>query len=227
MDAPRLLACALTRGAPCRLPLRGTRRMRKKAHLLRWRPRRHAQRGETTPRVKPSGAASHLEIFAHPASFSAACSVRRRWRGPHGSRCAVPIPAGPRHRRPRPARPARRAELARRPGHRKALPLRVHSAARRSRHDGAVVGVDVDAANAAIRPRPAPDFLLAALSILSSGAGETMSDSGAIDQTGVAAPVSRPMPSSTGSLYQRVVNGPAPGYRTSVIRVSHLTLFVP
>ena len=32
-----------------------------RAHLLRWRPRLHAQRRETTPRVQPSGAASQLD----------------------------------------------------------------------------------------------------------------------------------------------------------------------
>src|SRR5688572_4728941 len=31
-----------------------------RAHLLRWRPRPHAQRTESTPRVRPSGAASQL-----------------------------------------------------------------------------------------------------------------------------------------------------------------------
>ena len=45
-------------------------RMLKKAHLLRWRPRPHAQRRETTPRVRPSGAASHLDLFEQPANFS-------------------------------------------------------------------------------------------------------------------------------------------------------------
>src|SRR5712692_9083806 len=39
------------------------RRWLKKAHLLRWRPRSHAQRTESTPRVRPSGAASHLDLF--------------------------------------------------------------------------------------------------------------------------------------------------------------------
>jgi len=39
-------------------------------------------------------------------------------------------------------------------------------------------------------------------------AGETMSDSGAIDQTGVVLPVSAPAPSSNGSLYKRIVNAP-------------------
>ena len=58
--------------------------------MLRWRPRPHAQRGSltlagspdalasppaqlaerTTPRVRPSGAAAHLDIFERPASFS-------------------------------------------------------------------------------------------------------------------------------------------------------------
>src|SRR5713101_8288885 len=41
----------------------------KKAHLLRWRPRSHAQRTESTPRVRPSGAASHLDLFEPPASL--------------------------------------------------------------------------------------------------------------------------------------------------------------
>ena len=36
-------------------------RARIRAHLLRWRPRPHAQRRATTPRVRPSGAASQLD----------------------------------------------------------------------------------------------------------------------------------------------------------------------
>src|SRR6266478_10071196 len=48
-------------------------RLLKKAHLLRWRPRPHAQRTERTPRVRPSGAASHLDLLEQPASFSAFC----------------------------------------------------------------------------------------------------------------------------------------------------------
>src|SRR6185436_10552348 len=38
-----------------------------RAHLLRWRPRPHAQRTESTPRVRPSGAASQLDP-SHPSS---------------------------------------------------------------------------------------------------------------------------------------------------------------
>ena len=48
------------------VPLRGRRL--KKAHLLRWRPRQQAQRRATTPRVLPSGAASQLDLFEHPAA---------------------------------------------------------------------------------------------------------------------------------------------------------------
>ena len=36
-------------------------RARIRAHLLRWRPRPHAQRTESTPRVRSSGAASQLD----------------------------------------------------------------------------------------------------------------------------------------------------------------------
>src|SRR5215475_1797787 len=43
----------------------------KKAHLLRWRPRSHAQRTASTPRVRPSVAASHLDLFERPVGFSA------------------------------------------------------------------------------------------------------------------------------------------------------------
>src|SRR6266851_4352504 len=51
----------------------------KKAHLLRWRPRPHAQRTENTPRVRPSGAASQLDLFEQPASSGASCqSIRSR-----------------------------------------------------------------------------------------------------------------------------------------------------
>jgi hypothetical protein len=53
-----------------------------------------------------------------------------------------------------------------------------------------------------------------------------MSDSGAFDRTGVVSPVSRPPPSSTGSLYQRVANAPGARFSDSVKRVSHFTLFV-
>ena len=33
------------------------------------RPRPHAQRTGSTPRVRPSGAASHLDLFEQPAEF--------------------------------------------------------------------------------------------------------------------------------------------------------------
>src|SRR6266508_3973174 len=36
-------------------------------------PSPHAQRTESTPRVRPSGAALHLDLFEQPASFSASC----------------------------------------------------------------------------------------------------------------------------------------------------------
>ena len=48
----------------------GGGRLLKKAHLLRWRPRLHAQRTASTPRVQPSGAASRLDLFEQPASAS-------------------------------------------------------------------------------------------------------------------------------------------------------------
>src|SRR5437867_1896533 len=38
-----------------------------KAHRLRWRPRPHAQRTESTPRARPSGAASQLDLSQRPA----------------------------------------------------------------------------------------------------------------------------------------------------------------
>ncbi len=41
----------------------------KRAHLLRWRPRPHARRTESTPRVRPSGAASHLDPLERPAGL--------------------------------------------------------------------------------------------------------------------------------------------------------------
>src|SRR6266478_77655 len=44
-----------------RLPIRG--------HLLRWRPRPQAQRTESTPRLRSSGAASHLTPSRQPASL--------------------------------------------------------------------------------------------------------------------------------------------------------------
>src|SRR5207247_10541958 len=50
-------------------------RILKKAHLLRCRPRPHAPRTESTPRVRPSGAASQLDLFEHPASFPAGCGM--------------------------------------------------------------------------------------------------------------------------------------------------------
>src|SRR5712692_9533758 len=42
---------------------RRARRLLKKAHLLRWHPWPHAQRTGSTPRVRPAGAASHLDLF--------------------------------------------------------------------------------------------------------------------------------------------------------------------
>src|SRR6266508_5434134 len=63
--------CLKSRTATALLTSRNicTRRLLKKAHLLRWRPRPHAQRTESTPRVRPSGAALHLDLFEQPASF--------------------------------------------------------------------------------------------------------------------------------------------------------------
>ena len=99
--------------------------------------------------------------------------------------------------------------LPRRPGHRK----RRHS---RPRGGSSSAGRHVAASPArtwTLRTPPSaqaqPHISRSTDSSIDSwGAGETMSDSGAIDQTGVVSPVSRPVPSSTGSLYQRVVNGP-------------------
>jgi len=54
-------AAALAVRAPPTKPRRA--RLRKNAHLLRWRPRLRAQRTESTPRAQPSGAASHLDLF--------------------------------------------------------------------------------------------------------------------------------------------------------------------
>ena len=42
---------------------RAASRLRKKVQLLRWRPRPHAQRTRSTPRVRRSGAASHLDLL--------------------------------------------------------------------------------------------------------------------------------------------------------------------
>src|SRR6266436_3002681 len=57
-----------------------------RAHLLRWRPRLRAQRTESTPRTQPSGAASHLDLFAQPAAVSfarrSAEDIQRWLRGP-------------------------------------------------------------------------------------------------------------------------------------------------
>src|SRR5262245_10366887 len=58
------------------------------------------------------------------------------------------------------------------------------------------------------------------------GAGATMMDSGATDQTGTLFPESSPPALRIGSLYQRVVKGPGARLSTRVIRVSHLTLLV-
>src|SRR5678815_2557825 len=41
-----------------------------RAHLLRWRPRPHAQRRATTPRVRPSGAASQLDPSHRSSRFT-------------------------------------------------------------------------------------------------------------------------------------------------------------
>ena len=45
-------------------------RAMRRAHLLRWRPRLHAQRRATTPRVQPSGAASQLDPSHRSSSVS-------------------------------------------------------------------------------------------------------------------------------------------------------------
>jgi hypothetical protein len=63
--------------------------------------------------------------------------------------------------------------------------------------------------------------------MVASGAGATITDCGAIAQTGTVRPRADARSSSTGSLYQRVVNGPGARASASVMRVSHFTLFVP
>ena len=56
---------------PSSSPPSAARRLLIKAHLLRWRPRQHAQRRATTPRVLPSGAASHLDLSEHACAQAA------------------------------------------------------------------------------------------------------------------------------------------------------------
>jgi len=95
-------------GTPPPLAHRPPRRMLKKAHLLRWRPRPHAQRGETTPRVRPSGAASHLDLFEHPASCSAFCErggARRSMPAGRLRGAQAVIPPAQGHEPPRPLDP--------------------------------------------------------------------------------------------------------------------------
>ena len=57
-------------GAGARLVRAELGRLMKKAHLLRWRPRPHAQRTGSTPRLRLAGAASHLDLFDQPAGLS-------------------------------------------------------------------------------------------------------------------------------------------------------------
>src|SRR5712692_4627747 len=61
------------------------RRLLKKAHLLRWRPWPHAQRTGSTPRVRPAGAASHLDLFdggpRHGPPYPPTLGAPRRSRG--------------------------------------------------------------------------------------------------------------------------------------------------
>ena len=63
--------------------------------------------------------------------------------------------------------------------------------------------------------------------MVASGAGATITDCGAIAQTGTVRPLADPHSSCTGSLYQRCVKGPDARASARVTRVSHLTLFVP
>src|SRR5882672_8485911 len=57
-----------------------------RGHLLRWRPRPGAQRRETTPRARPSGAASHMT-----PSRPSAPPCRQR---PSGMRAPPPLRLG-------------------------------------------------------------------------------------------------------------------------------------
>ena len=51
-----------------------------KAHLVRWHPRPHAQRRATTPRVRSSGAALHLDPSRRPATRFGLLLLLRVWR---------------------------------------------------------------------------------------------------------------------------------------------------
>src|SRR5262249_1381152 len=74
--------------------------------------------------------------------------------------------------------------------------------------------------------QPQISVALEALTV-ASGAGATITDCAAIAQTGTVRPRAAAHSPCTGSLSQRVVNGPAARASASVTRVSHLTLFVP
>ena len=70
---------------PLPRPVRGrlAARALRRVHLLRWRPRPHAQRTESTPRVRPSGAASHMDPSQRsrrcfPTGFSGASRRKPR-----------------------------------------------------------------------------------------------------------------------------------------------------
>jgi hypothetical protein len=59
---------------------RSLSRLLRRAHLLRWRPRRRAHRTASTPRAQLSGAASQLDPSEQPAATAAAGRrCRRRW----------------------------------------------------------------------------------------------------------------------------------------------------
>ena len=70
-EAAETLARAGHRGRPGRLSPRRAPTLRRRAairaHLLRWRPRPGAQRTDSTPRARPSGAASHMAPSRRPA----------------------------------------------------------------------------------------------------------------------------------------------------------------
>ena len=69
---PAVADCGLQGTATSPSSTANSRRVPIRGHLLRWRPRPQVQRTESTPHLRPSGAASQLTPSRHPARSSVA-----------------------------------------------------------------------------------------------------------------------------------------------------------
>src|SRR5712692_8115248 len=86
--------CADDTRSPPRVSYMKRPQAAEKAHLLRWRPWPHAQRTGSTPRVRPAGAASPLDLLSSLRVLSNPATSVSEYRGAPRLRRGAPSVGG-------------------------------------------------------------------------------------------------------------------------------------